>query len=156
MADTLTTRRKAMEIMTIIELLFLTISVIGGIAGYRIGSSKNSLLGVAMVPVGMACSLAVLYALYRIMLLSASICDMLFPPRPLCRNGICKACDYEYVGCTENGFRYKCKCGVEYVETGNEFKLLLADGSVKPYMKRAWNKKWKLCTNIFHDKSTMA
>ena len=74
---------------------------------------------------------------------------LLLMPFPECRRGKC--CTYrDYVwrrgalyGREKGGiFRYRCKCGDEYVRDGNRFLQVLRDGTTRPYKKYESDNKW--------------
>lgn len=74
--------------------------------------------------------------------------NVLLKPWPECRSGQCRTFR-GYVwkrnsiyGWEKGGiFRYRCKCGDEYVRDGNRFLQVLSDGTTRPY-KRYEDGKW--------------
>jgi hypothetical protein len=74
--------------------------------------------------------------------------NLLLKPFPECRNGKCRSYrDYTWRKGTIYGrekggiFRYRCKCGDEYIREGNRFLQVLSDGTTRPY-KKYEGKKW--------------
>ena len=68
--------------------------------------------------------------------------NLLLKPFPVCRSGKCHTFrDYVWKRGTIYGwekggiFRYRCKCGDEYVRDGNRFLHVLGDGTTQPYKK---------------------
>jgi hypothetical protein len=68
--------------------------------------------------------------------------NLLLMPFPECRRGKCHTYrDYVWKRGTLYGrekggiFRYRCKCGDEYVRDGNKFLQGLSDGTTRPYKK---------------------
>ena len=73
----------------------------------------------------------------------------LFYPFPSCRREKCHSIfDYEWkiteiLGRVGRGvYRYKCKCGDEYIREGNKFMELLPDGKMRLYKKVVGFHKW--------------
>jgi len=68
--------------------------------------------------------------------------NLLLMPFPECRRGKCRTFrDYVWKRGTIYGwekggiFRYRCKCGDEYVRDGDRFMEVLSDGTTRPYKK---------------------
>lgn len=70
-------------------------------------------------------------------------------PFPLCRMGQCQGFGqyvwmrgtiYGYEG--SGTYRYRCKCGDEYVRRGRKFMYVPIDGSEVPYKKVVGFQKW--------------
>jgi hypothetical protein len=75
--------------------------------------------------------------------------NLLLMPFPECRRGKCHTYrDYVWrrgtlYGWEKGGlFRYRCKCGDEYVRDGNKFLQVLSDGTTHSYKKYERGKKW--------------
>jgi hypothetical protein len=75
------------------------------------------------------------------------VCDILHT-RPAvcqtCRNGKCQSEDYKCVECYNGHLTYECRCGIRYIAKRDCFLELLADGTMKPYMKKDAAGNWQL------------
>lgn len=75
--------------------------------------------------------------------------NVLLRPFPVCRQGKCRTFR-EYVwkrgsiyGWEKGGiFRYRCRCGDEYLRVGKRFLQVLDDGATRPYKKYQRGGKW--------------
>jgi len=74
--------------------------------------------------------------------------NLFLMPFPECRRGKCHSFrDYVWKRGTIYGrekggiFRYRCKCGDEYIRDGKRFMQVLSDGTTRPY-KRYEHGKW--------------
>jgi hypothetical protein len=76
---------------------------------------------------------------------------LLFFPLPICRNGKCSRFGKDYVwkkgtiyGWEKWGkYRYKCKCGDQYVRQATKFMIVASDGSIHPYKKLVGFRHWE-------------
>lgn len=75
--------------------------------------------------------------------------NLLLMPFPACRHGKCRTFrDYVWKRGTIYGwekggiFRYRCRCGDEYIRDGNRFLEVLSDGTTRPYKKHQRGNKW--------------
>lgn len=56
---------------------------------------------------------------------------------PPCRNGRCRAAQYQCLESSSDGSLYRCACGDRYLQTpSDEFKFMRADGATEPYLQR--------------------
>lgn len=72
------------------------------------------------------------------------------PDRPACRNGRCRADDYEFLewpeGARKEGtgcsYCYQCRCGDRYVQRGTRFVEIAQDATEKPFMALSKWGRW--------------
>lgn len=118
--------------MNLFELIyFLTIFA----GGYFCGDFLGSHYGIIGWVLGFLSGALITVLIWRLIKI---IFSMLFPDPPICKNGKCvfNNNDYEFCGRESNGKRkWRCKCGIEYMGYKLYFKELLADGTLRPYMK---------------------
>lgn len=75
--------------------------------------------------------------------------NLLLMPFPVCRSGKCRTFrDYTWKRGTLYGrekggiFRYRCRCGDEYIRDGRRFLQVLSDGTTRPYKKYEGGNQW--------------
>jgi len=73
----------------------------------------------------------------------------LFYPCPSCRRGPCRRYgDYVWRVGSFYGYerwrvwRFKCRCGDQYIFDGTHFREILSDGTTRPYKKLGGFRKW--------------
>src|SRR5262245_25252640 len=64
------------------------------------------------------------------------------PPYPVCRRGRCRWFNYRSVASSPAGTIVRCRCGDEYVLTGNQFLEVLPDQTRRPYQYRPPFGRW--------------
>jgi hypothetical protein len=74
---------------------------------------------------------------------------LVFMPYPICRQGRCSSMkEYSWpkgtvYGKTNSGeYRYRCKCGDQYIRDGRRFMAVGHDGAKLPYKKLVGFHKW--------------
>ena len=118
--------------MTLLELsLFCLFIWTGFFCGSKLGAIYGTWGWIIGIPFGLLSSI----------LFYAGFCGMIerydehFPIRPVCRNGKCKAINYQLAYGDEKIAIFYCLCGDKYQRKGKDFSIVLPDGSVQPYMR---------------------
>lgn len=103
-----------------------------GFTGYLVGFPLGSFLAIFVTWAVLLGRIALLY------------------PFPLCQMGQCRGFgQYVWMRGTIYGYerggryRYRCKCGDEYVRRGKRFMHVLANGTEAPYKKLIGFRKWE-------------
>ena len=117
----------------------LLVTVIWIASGAAISSVLGRLWGGSGYVLGFLAGILCAFLLTWLIVLSR---NLLLMPFPVCRQGRCHSFK-DYVrkrgtiyGWEKGGiFRYRCKCGDEYVRDGNRFLQVLSDGATRPYRK---------------------
>ena len=126
--------------MTCVGLFWFLFVVSFGVGGYWVGSRIGALSGVIGAVLGLAAGFGVIVCIWRLL----ELLDKWRPPRPSCRNGVCRFDDYDLIRLTDQGGVFRCGCGDEYQRAGRRFMLLHPDGTVEPYMvKPGTLRRWE-------------
>jgi hypothetical protein len=120
--------------------------VLWGEVGVLLAFNLGYYFGIANLWVLIPVSLLLVFSLIWAFILCRLLLLFPFPP---CQNGKCHdITDYEWpigliFGRVKWGvYRYRCRCGDEYIREGRVFYLLQSDGSKKPYMALTGFRKW--------------
>jgi hypothetical protein len=126
-------------------LVWLCLAV-GVIFGNFLGPHFEPICGVAGHWIGYIIGVLVVLIVLWLILLGHVV---LFFPFTSCRQGKCHGIeDYRWYIGTIYGrvscgtYRYRCRCGDEYVRQGNRFMEVLPDGTKRPYKKLVGFRKW--------------
>jgi hypothetical protein len=129
-------------IFNIFDVLFFVFNcAIGYFVGRYFGGRYGTIGWILGVPLGFGLGIAALKALGS----PFGIWYKCRPLRPPCRNGKCKAGDYQLLRATTDGSVFQCQCGDKYFRLGRtgRFLEILPDGSLRPYMRRTPFGKWQ-------------
>ena len=122
--------------LTLPRLLVTAIWIASGVA---ISSLLGRIWGTSGYVLGFLAGILSAFILTWLTVLSRNV---LLLPFPICRRGKCQG-RRGYVwkrgsiyGREQGGiFRYRCKCGDEYIRDGNRFMEVLSDGTTRPYKR---------------------
>jgi len=114
--------------MTFIELAFFVVNICVGVLFAKVGAAKFGVAGgIGGFFLGFGIALCFWLALGKLL-------SLWHPLRPVCKNGKCRAKDYEIVEISAEGTIWVCKCGDKYIRKGRTFMRLTEDGDTEPYM----------------------
>lgn len=120
-----------------------TIWIVSGVVVSRIFEKCFGNIG---YPLGFLAGFSTAFLLTWLVLVSKYL---LLKPFPECRRGKCRTFrGYIWKRGTIYGrekggeFRYRCRCGDEYVRSGCRFLLVLKDGTLLPYKRHESGKTW--------------
>ena len=148
MTDRRRVRREARDAHSIKQMVHLSIllymmiwSSCGGILAFSLGKPFGLIGFIVCYLLGVI----VAYLLTWLILVERAL---FFYPLPVCQQGKCQDSNYQWPVGTFYGFlwgvyRYRCKCGDEYVRVGKRFMKLLPDGERRPYKKLTGFRKWE-------------
>src|SRR5271156_5503443 len=104
--------------MTLIELLFF-VGNVAFLAGFCwVGAKGHGLPGAI---VGVLSGLVVLIAFYGGLKCLGGLWHKWRPLRPVCRNGVCRPSDYEWLPPKDGFLTCRCACGSCYLIKANRF-----------------------------------
>jgi hypothetical protein len=129
--------------MTLPRLIVTAIWIASGVV---LGSMLGRTWGTLGNVLGFLAGILIAFLLTWLIVLSR---NLLLMPFPECRRGKCRTYrGYVWKRGTLYGrekggiFRYRCKCGDEYIRDGNRFLQVLSDGTTRSYKKYEGGKKW--------------
>ena len=134
------------------KIAFVVLAV-GVLGGALVTITRGSAIAALLALVGTFCAMAGLYAtlsahfLAVLQIFRGGIA--LFYPCPSCRRGPCRRYgDYVWRVGSFYGYerwrvwRFKCRCGDQYIFDGTHFREILSDGTTRPYKKLGGFRKW--------------
>lgn len=119
--------------MTTIELTFAFFHVCIVVAAVWAGFAMFGIVGGA---VGAMVGVASLLLFYRGIGTALSLWHERHPLRPVCKNGVCRADDYELVEAQRDFLAFRCRCGIRYIHKQRQFLEILPDGTPKRFMRK--------------------
>ena len=122
--------------MTLPRLILTAVWIASGII---LSSLVGKAWGAIGYVLGFLAGIAIAFLLTWITILTRNV---LLVPFPICRRGKCQTFrDYVWKRGTIYGrekggiYRYRCRCGDEYIRDGNRFIEVLSDGTMRRYKK---------------------
>jgi len=126
--------------MTLIELIFAIFHICVVLTAAWIGFSWFGVIGGILGAFG---GVAGLVLFYKGTGMAISLWHHWCPLRPNCKNGVCRATDYELVEVQRDFLAFRCNCGTKYVQKGHQFLEILSDGTPKRFMRKRGLGGWE-------------